>query len=80
VKQSFMWHGLKDPIVPFGMAQAYESIPGCHMTYFADETHTTIVINRLAAALKALAQLQLKPPAAPAGSNVHATSREGPRC
>eukprot|EP00775_Hariotina_reticulata_P007354 gene7354-7565_t len=58
VKQSFMWHGLKDPIVPYGMAQAYECIPGCHMTYFADETHTTIVINRLSAALKTLAQLQ----------------------
>lgn len=36
------------------MARQYELIPGCQAAYFPNETHTTIVINRLAAALEAL--------------------------
>lgn len=38
------------------MAQTYERIPGCKAVYFAGETHTTLVINKLRLALAALVQ------------------------
>jgi hypothetical protein len=68
VPAAFLWHGEQDPVVPLAVAKQYEAIPGCTATYFPGETHTTIIINRFAAALEALAVAahgrQLQPSAA----------------
>lgn len=55
---------LQDPLVPLGMARAYESIPGCRASYFDGETHSSLVLNRLNAALGALVAPQPSQPGA----------------
>jgi hypothetical protein len=50
--------------VPLGMARAYESIPGCRASYFDGETHSSLVLNRLNAALGALVAPQPSQPGA----------------
>ena len=74
VPAAFLWHGQRDPVVPLAVARQYEAIPGCTATYFPGETHTTIIVNRFAAALEALAvaahgrELQPEPGAAAAAA------------
>lgn len=70
VPHAFVWHGLKDPVVPLAMARMYEQIPGCKPTYFDDDTHTTIIIKRFSTALEALCTQHQNPNAA---SSVAAT-------
>lgn len=42
-----LWHGEKDVVVPSGMARYLEGrIPGARATYYADEGHFSLVVDR----------------------------------
>lgn len=51
----FLWHGELDQFVPVAMARAIaDGIPGCRVTYFPNEGHISLIVNRAPDILNAL--------------------------
>lgn len=56
----FMWHGLRDDMVPHASAALYERIPGCRPVYLPEDTHISIAFTTARLQMEAMRAAHLE--------------------